>query len=71
MSWTGEYGRGVNIGPSETKLKEEMFKINKFNLLASDRIALNRSLPDVRLEGFALICQMPYSLNQIQISIQV
>ncbi|KAG8432334.1 hypothetical protein GDO86_016830 [Hymenochirus boettgeri] len=30
---------------------KELFKINQFNLMASDLIALNRSLPDVRLEG--------------------
>ncbi|ETE71893.1 Polypeptide N-acetylgalactosaminyltransferase 13 [Ophiophagus hannah] len=30
---------------------KELFKINQFNLMASDMIAFNRSLPDVRLEG--------------------
>ncbi|KFO22343.1 Polypeptide N-acetylgalactosaminyltransferase 1 [Fukomys damarensis] len=30
---------------------KEMFKINQFNLMASEMIALSRSLPDVRLEG--------------------
>ncbi|KAK8765461.1 LOW QUALITY PROTEIN: polypeptide N-acetylgalactosaminyltransferase 13-like [Amblyomma americanum] len=48
--WPGERGRGVEIGADEEALKKEKFKLNQFNLLASDRIALNRSLPDVRLE---------------------
>ncbi|KAL1427989.1 hypothetical protein MTO96_000329 [Rhipicephalus appendiculatus] len=50
--WPGERGRGVEIGPEEEALKKEKFKLNQFNLLASDRIALNRSLPDVRLEKY-------------------
>lgn len=45
----GEGGRGVVIGKEEEALKKEKFKLNQFNLLASDRIALNRSLSDVRL----------------------
>ncbi|XP_072038936.1 polypeptide N-acetylgalactosaminyltransferase 13-like [Amphiura filiformis] len=43
----GEMGRGVVITPGEEDA-EEMFKINQFNLLASDRIAVNRTLSDVR-----------------------
>ncbi|KAG8178088.1 hypothetical protein JTE90_017438 [Oedothorax gibbosus] len=49
--WIGEGGRAVIIPKEEEKLKNEKFKLNQFNLLASDRIALNRSLLDVRLEG--------------------
>lgn len=48
-SWPGEMGKGVVIGKDEEALKNERFKLNQFNLLASDRIALNRSLADVRL----------------------
>lgn len=47
--WPGEMGKPVVIGKEEEQLKSEEFKLNQFNLLASDRIALNRSLADVRL----------------------
>ncbi|GIY76283.1 polypeptide N-acetylgalactosaminyltransferase 5 [Caerostris darwini] len=49
--WPGEMGKGVAIAKEEEQLKNEKFKLNQFNLLASDRIALNRSLLDVRMEG--------------------
>lgn len=50
-SWPGEMGKAVVIGKDEEQLKNEEFKLNQFNLLASDRIALNRSLADVRLSS--------------------
>lgn len=50
-SWPGEMGKPVVIGKEEEQLKNEEFKLNQFNLLASDRIALNRSLADVRLSS--------------------
>lgn len=47
----GEGGKPVVIPKENQEKMKEMFKINQFNLLASEMIALNRSLPDVRLEG--------------------
>ncbi|UYV72552.1 GALNT1 [Cordylochernes scorpioides] len=47
-SWPGELGRPVEIPPEDEELRKSMFEFNQFNLLASDRIALNRSLPDLR-----------------------
>nr|XP_033801745.1 polypeptide N-acetylgalactosaminyltransferase 13 isoform X5 [Geotrypetes seraphini] len=47
----GELGKAVFIPKDEQEKMKELFKINQFNLMASDLIALNRSLPDVRLEG--------------------
>jgi polypeptide N-acetylgalactosaminyltransferase len=44
----GKNGQAVVI-PSHQLLKmQQLFQINRFNLLASDRIPLDRSLPDVR-----------------------
>uniref|UniRef100_A0A4X2LJT9 Polypeptide N-acetylgalactosaminyltransferase n=1 Tax=Vombatus ursinus TaxID=29139 RepID=A0A4X2LJT9_VOMUR len=47
----GEMGKAVRIPKDDQEKMKELFKINQFNLMASDLIALNRSLPDVRLEG--------------------
>ena len=62
--WLGENGKAVIIPKEEEQLKNEKFNLNKFNLLASDRIALNRSLPDVRMDGSVLTYQLiPYLIN--------
>lgn len=50
-SWPGEDGKAVNIPKSKEQEMKELFKLNQFNLMVSDMIALNRSLADVRLEG--------------------
>lgn len=44
----GENGKPVVIPPREILKMQQQFPINRYNLLASDRIPLNRSLPDVR-----------------------
>ena len=45
----GEGGSAVKIPKDKEDEKKEKFKINQFNLLASEMISLNRSLQDVRL----------------------
>ena len=50
-SLPGEHGKAVHIPASKQALMKEKFKLNQFNLMASDMISLNRSLSDVRLEG--------------------
>lgn len=51
----GEMGKPVKIPADMKDLMKEKFKENQFNLLASDMISLNRSLTDVRHEGYELV----------------
>jgi hypothetical protein len=50
-SWPGENGHAVII-PAHLKAEsEKRFKENQFNIVASDLMALNRSIPDQRSES--------------------
>lgn len=44
----GEQGNPVSVPSREVLKMQQIFQINRFNLMASDRVSLNRSLPDVR-----------------------
>ncbi|CAI5445692.1 unnamed protein product [Caenorhabditis angaria] len=44
----GESGRAVRLEPAQQKEADEIFPINQFNLYVSDRISVNRTIPDVR-----------------------
>lgn len=44
----GKNGNPVVVEPKDLLKKQQLFQINKFNLIASDLIPLNRTLPDVR-----------------------
>ncbi|XP_018333179.1 polypeptide N-acetylgalactosaminyltransferase 13 isoform X2 [Agrilus planipennis] len=48
MPDAGKNGFPVIIEPKDLLVSQQIFQINRFNLLASDRIPLNRTLPDVR-----------------------
>lgn len=47
----GEQGAAFFLPAGLDKKKDELYKVNGFNALASDFIALNRSLPDIRHPG--------------------
>jgi polypeptide N-acetylgalactosaminyltransferase len=47
----GERGKPSFLSVDDNEKKEELYKVNGFNGLLSDRIALNRSLPDIRHKG--------------------
>nr|CAD7258543.1 unnamed protein product [Timema shepardi] len=53
----GKLGQPVMIPSHEMPRMQELYHINRFNLMASDRIPLNRSLPDVRKKR----CQGKYT----------
>jgi len=47
----GEQGKAAFLSADDNEKKEQLYKVNGFNGLLSDRIALNRSLPDIRHKG--------------------
>lgn len=48
MPRAGENGLPVYVGQSESARMKVLYHVNRFNILASDRISVNRSLPDPR-----------------------
>ncbi|KAG7202004.1 hypothetical protein KM043_004691 [Ampulex compressa] len=44
----GKNGEPVIIPAKDFRRMHQLFQINRFNIMASDRIPLNRSLPDIR-----------------------
>jgi hypothetical protein len=46
----GENGEPVTLAPEEQKIADEKWKNASFNVVASDKIALDRAIPDTRRE---------------------
>ncbi|XP_030758579.1 polypeptide N-acetylgalactosaminyltransferase 3-like [Sitophilus oryzae] len=51
----GRNGNPVMTEPKDLLVMQQLFQINRFNLLASDKIPLNRSLPDFRRKRCSLL----------------
>lgn len=47
----GEHGKAEKLDPKEKLKEDRLFKLNGFNALLSDLIALNRSIVDIRHPG--------------------
>lgn len=46
----GERGKPVHLGMDEKSIADMQIQQYGFNMVASDKIAMNRSIPDTRLE---------------------
>lgn len=51
----GKLGQPVAIAPKDLLEMQQQFQINRFNIMASDKIPLNRSLPDVRKKRYPFL----------------
>ncbi len=51
LSGPGEMGKPYIVSQADQEEADRLFPINAFNVFASDRISLNRTLPDIRPEG--------------------
>ncbi|KAM3723577.1 putative N-acetylgalactosaminyltransferase [Dirofilaria immitis] len=61
IAGAGEDGRPVKLSEADERLSDDTFGINQFNLVASDRIALNRTLPDIRKHQCRTKIYLPFS----------
>ena len=63
VNWPGEQGRGAKIPQNLKATAKKRFKENQFNIVASDLIALNRTVPDQRPKALVLIYFLYYTCN--------
>lgn len=48
----GEQGKPEHLTAAESEQYEKLFKVNGFNAALSDKIALDRAVPDIRHKGY-------------------
>lgn len=51
FSGVGEQGKPAYLGTSETGNYDSLYRVNGFNAALSDKIALDRAVPDIRHKG--------------------
>ena len=56
----GRNGEPVIVSSKDYPVMQQLFQINRFNLMASDRIPLNRTLPDVRKKKYEKVKSYSY-----------
>ncbi|XP_008553434.1 polypeptide N-acetylgalactosaminyltransferase 1 [Microplitis demolitor] len=65
----GRNGEPVLISSKDFPVMQQLFQINRFNLMASDRIPLNRTLPDVRKKKCIIRYANLYNLPETSVII--
>jgi len=68
-NWPGEGGRAVVIPNNLKDEAKKRFKENQFNIVASDLIALNRSINDQRSSKFSFVYFFKISFEFFKMSI--
>jgi polypeptide N-acetylgalactosaminyltransferase len=66
-SWPGENGHAVVVPEHLKKEADRRFKENQFNIVASELMALNRSIPDQRSEAYDLVLFVNFRLTIFKI----
>lgn len=56
----GDNGAGVSIPKEREEEMKELFKLNQFNLMASNMISVNRNLPDYRSAKYTFLVILSY-----------
>jgi len=63
-TFPGDNGRAVILPKEKEAESKELFKINQFNLIASDMMSLNRTLPDYRMDAYVLRLTTVFKNNE-------
>lgn len=52
----GEHGKPANLTAADLPNYEKLYKVNGFNAALSDKIAVDRAIPDIRHKGWVICC---------------
>lgn len=56
----GEHGKPANLTAADLPDYEKLYKVNGFNAALSDKIAVDRSVPDIRHKGWVFVAFLIY-----------